>query len=172
MAAAIADEDNHDDDHKDLVVTGVNLGKHTEFDKHEFQMIVITNIRFLPFLKTLSKLTSFWHFIDLDLDLTFILVHGNALDWPLGDLTFPLVGVSAHNVGHVLALPPLDGIIRCPGPLPLIDTAPLARDGRDGLRQRRHEVIRRLSRHLMAESHLGQVSLTSQQISYECEKWT
>ena len=52
MAAAIADEDNHDD-LKDLVVTGVNLGKHTEFDKHEFQMIVITNIRFLLFLITL-----------------------------------------------------------------------------------------------------------------------
>ena len=58
MAAAIADEDNHDD-LKDLEVTGVNLGKQTEFDKHELQMIVITNIWFLLFLITLSTLTSF-----------------------------------------------------------------------------------------------------------------
>ena len=56
VAAAIADEDNHDD-LKDLVVTGVNLGKHTEFDKHELQMIVIT--KFLLFLITLHFLLAF-----------------------------------------------------------------------------------------------------------------
>ena len=39
MAAAIADEDNHDDDHKDLEVTGVKLGKtYHKVYKHEIQM--------------------------------------------------------------------------------------------------------------------------------------
>ena len=56
-------------------------------------------------------------------------------------MTLPLVGVRAHGVGHVLALPPLDGIVSGPGhwlvgALPLIDIVPLAGDcGEAGLGQ-------------------------------------
>ena len=39
------------------------------------------------------------------------------LDWPLGDLTLLLIGVSAHSIGHILALPPLDGVEGGPGHL-------------------------------------------------------
>ena len=103
-----------------------------------------------------------------------------ALDWPLGYLTFPLVSVSAHSVGHVLALPPLDNVGSEVGhilgqvtlaqglghALPLIDIVALWDDAA-GLGQLRHEVIRWLSGSLMAENRLGQVSLTSQQIIRE-----
>ena len=61
------------------------------------------------------------HLLTLILDiidgLTLPLVLGPALplklrvlDWPLRDLTLPLVGVGAHSIGHVQALPPLDGV--------------------------------------------------------------
>ena len=67
MAAAIADEDNHDDDHKDLEVTGENLGKHDiNFTCMKFKrMILITNVWFLPFFVNID-------IIDLDLNLTII----------------------------------------------------------------------------------------------------
>ena len=48
--------------------------------------------------------------------MTITLLHGNDLDWHLGDLTLPHVGVSAHSVDHVLALPPLDSVEREDGP--------------------------------------------------------
>ena len=110
---------------------------------------------------------------NLDFDLTITLVHGDSLDWPLGDLTLPLVGVSANGVGHVLALPPLDNVGSEVGhilvqvtlaqglghALPLIDIVALWDDAA-GLGQLRHEVIRWLSGSLMAENRLGQVALT------------
>ena len=44
------------------------------------------------------------------------------LVWPLlVDLTFPLVGVGEHNVGHILALPPLDSDMA--GPEHLLQTS-------------------------------------------------
>ena len=62
--------------------------------------------------------------LDIVDSLTLPLVLGPALplklgvlNWPLGDLTFPLVGVGAHGVGDILALPPLDGVEGGPGHL-------------------------------------------------------
>ena len=62
--------------------------------------------------------------LDIVDGLTLPLVLGPALplelgvlDWPLGDLTLPLVGVSTHGGGNILALPPLNGVVGGPGHL-------------------------------------------------------
>ena len=40
-----------------------------------------------------------------------------SLDRLLGDLTFPLLDISAHGVGDIMALPPGDGVIHSLGHL-------------------------------------------------------
>ena len=56
--------------------------------------------------------------LHIDGGLTLLLELGPALplglrvlNWPLGDLTLPLVSVGAHSIRHILTLPPPDSLV-------------------------------------------------------------